>query len=111
MDYKDFLGVEDAWFWFCGVVAMRTEAGGLKKQGDILEPRICDYHQMCKLLKEMQLLGLLTNKHIRVMCLWGQRNASPLLSRGAKRTDKLIWRDAMFLLERKMIEKGYLYAI
>ncbi len=111
MDYQDFLGVEDAWFWFCGVIIMRNEAGGLKKQAEVLVPRVCDYHQMHKLIKEMRLKGLLTNKHLRVMSDWGQRFCSPLYEKRAKYSEKMIWQDAMFLLEKNMIEKGYLNEI
>ncbi|MFI3241510.1 MAG: hypothetical protein R3Y43_02970 [Alphaproteobacteria bacterium] len=109
MDYREFNGVEDAWFWFCAT--MTAEQSGFRPQTDAVElPRICDKHSFYKILKGLKNEGALTNKHLRVISFYGQSFISPLYDKRAKHSDKQIWKDAMYKLEKRLIEKGVLNA-
>lgn len=92
-DYEPFNTAEEVWFWFCNSLTAR---GGLRSKSDYWgKIRNCEISDIYGIVKNMKKNHHLTNRHLRVMTEWGEKQHSPWYDRHAKRSEIRLWEEAM----------------
>lgn len=84
--YEPFENAEEVWFWFCGSIVARGD--GLRSKSDYWgKIRNCEISDIYRIIKKMKQNHHLSNRHLRVMSYWGEKQQSPWYEPRAKRSD------------------------
>lgn len=108
-DYEPFNSAEEVWFWFCASLEARGD--GLRSRSDYWgKLRACEISDIYRIIKQMRQYHYLSQRHLRVMTKWGERQISPWYEPRAKRSEIRLWEEAMrcfeaFLINKKILQK------
>jgi hypothetical protein len=104
---EKFESVEQAWFWFCRCSSYREF--GARGIGDCeAKKRLCEINDIYRIIKMLRFQSVLSNRHLRVMKKWGDKQICPHRSYGSKRSEEVLWAYSMRALECVLISKGLL---
>lgn len=104
-DYEPFDNAEQVWFWFCGCLIAR--GSGLRSCNDYEgKPRNCEVADIYRIVKKMRLNRQITNRHLRTIMKWGNKEYPPHYDSRAKRSEIRLWDEAMRIFEFYLREKG-----
>lgn len=106
-DYEPFTSAEEVWFWFCSSLLARGD--GFRSRSDYCgKLRACEIVDIYRIIKTMKQNHYLSNRHLRVMSKWGERQISPWYDRHAKRSEIRLWEEAIRNFEYFLIYKKIL---
>lgn len=105
-EYQPFENAEELWFWFCRSLILRRSGLRGKTSEYYGCMRICEISDIERLLHRLKILGLISNRHLRVMCKWGKLETPPYYDIRAKRSEIRLWEEGIKILDSASREKG-----
>lgn len=100
---EPFRDAEQAWFWTMGALAARRDGGGGNG------PRVarpCDPDDVVKCLDQLYRRRRIDLVHVRILRIWGERQAAPNPAYPREACDARLWREAMERLDWPLRVKG-----
>lgn len=92
--YEPFETAEEVWFWFCNSLLARGD--GLRSRTDYCgKPRCCEISDIYRIIKRMKHAHHLSQRHLRVMTQWGEKQLSPWYDKRAKRSEVRLWEEGL----------------
>ncbi len=92
--YEPFNNAEEVWFWYCSCLLVR--GNGLRSKSDYPGlPRDCELGDIEGILKRMKADNCITNRHLRVLYRWGGLFCTPYYDRRAKKSEIILWEEAI----------------
>ena len=108
IEYKDFENAEEIWFWFCNSVTARIGGIRVRFGGYNKYIRKCEISDISRIIKELNMRGLITNRHLRVMSRWGMIGTPPYYDCRAKRSEIRLWEEGVLAFDKSLKQKGIL---
>ena len=105
-EYQTFENAEELWFWFCRSLILRRAGLRGKTSEYYGSARICEIADIERLLRRLKISGVITNRHLRVMCKWGKLERAPYYDIRAKRSEIRLWEEGMNMLDYASRLKG-----
>ncbi len=105
-DYRQsepFLTAEEAWMWCCWC-EMHKDGDSSGKPSRLARP--CESSDILIVLKRLVATGRLKQYHVRVLSKYGLEQAPPHIAFGATFDECRLWREALFVMEPVLIQKG-----
>lgn len=109
-DYRQsepFLTAEEAWMWCCWCEMHKYENGSSSERSSVARP--CESSDILIVLKRLVTTGQLNQAHVRVLSKFGLEQAPPHIAFGAGLEECRLWREALFVMEPVLIQKGIVY--
>ncbi len=106
--YKEFLGVEEVWFWYCSSEMMLKDSAFRKHSDYPTLPRKCETSDIYRIVRRMRANGEISSRHLNVMYKFGTILTSPWAIKSSRKIDLMLWSEAMSILEKYLIVKGIL---
>jgi hypothetical protein len=95
---QPFRSAEEAWFWTMAALMARRDGAGASWRPNG-PPRPCDPDDIVRSLDTLYRQRSIELLHVRILRIWGERQASPRPDRTGQRCDWRLWYQALGQLE------------